>query len=50
MYFPLFSSETEKMKLYTIYSPPEHEDQVIHKTKKEAVADDEHFKKEFAAT
>jgi len=37
------SSETEKMKLYTIYSPPEHEDQVIHKTKKEAVADDEHF-------
>lgn len=31
------------MKLYTVYSPPEHRDGVIHKTKNEAVADDEHF-------
>lgn len=37
------SSETEKIKLYTIYSPPEHRDQVVHKTKAEAMADDEHF-------
>jgi mannose-6-phosphate isomerase-like protein (cupin superfamily) len=32
-------SETEKMKLYTIYSPSEHRDQVIHATKADAVAD-----------
>lgn len=32
-------SDEEKMKLYTIYSPPEHTDQVVHHTKAEAVAD-----------
>lgn len=37
------SSEIAKMKLYTVYSPPEHRDQVIHKTKAEAMADNEHF-------
>ena len=37
------SSEAEKMKLYTIYSPPEHRDQVLHKTKAEAMANNEHF-------
>lgn len=37
------SSETDKMKLYTIYSPPNHRDQVVHKTKAEAMADSEHF-------
>lgn len=31
--------ETEKMKLYTIYSPAEHRDQVIHVTKADAMAD-----------
>ena len=31
------------MKLYTIYSPPEHRDGVIHKTKEDSVGDDEHF-------
>lgn len=34
-------SETESMKLYTIYSPPEHKDGVVHATKEEAVADKE---------
>lgn len=29
-------SETEKLKLYTIYSPPNHPDGTIHKTKTEA--------------
>jgi len=29
------------LKLYTIYSPPEHRDGVIHKTKAEAEADKE---------
>jgi len=37
------TSETEVMKLYTIYSPPEHREGVIHSTKEEAEADDEHF-------
>lgn len=29
-------SETEPLKLYTIYSPPEHKHGTIHKTKQEA--------------
>ncbi len=37
------TSEDEPMKIYTIYSPPEHRDGVAHKTKTEAEADDEHF-------
>lgn len=31
------------MKLYTIYSPPNHRDGVIHHTRAEAEADNEHF-------
>jgi mannose-6-phosphate isomerase-like protein (cupin superfamily) len=37
------TSKDEEMKLYTIYSPPEHRDGVIHKTKADALADNEHF-------
>lgn len=37
------TSQDSAMKLYTIYSPPNHRDRVIHKTKVEAEADDEHF-------
>lgn len=37
------TSNEKEMKLYTIYSPPNHEDGVIHKTKEEAIADDEYF-------
>jgi mannose-6-phosphate isomerase-like protein (cupin superfamily) len=33
------TSETEPMKLYTIYSPPEHLDGTIHATKADAMAD-----------
>jgi len=32
-------STSSDLKLYTIYSPPNHKDGVIHKTKKDAVAD-----------
>lgn len=32
-----------EMKLYTIYSPPNHRDAVAHTTKEQAMADDEHF-------
>ncbi len=31
-----------EMKLYTVYAPPNHIDGVIHKTKADAVADEEH--------
>ena len=30
------TSQTEELKLYTIYSPPNHPDKTIHKTKLEA--------------
>ncbi len=33
------TSETEELKLYTIYSPPNHPDGKIHKTKAEALLD-----------
>ena len=32
------TSATEALKLYTIYSPPQHPDGTIHKTKAEALA------------
>ena len=31
------------LRLYTIYSPPEHQDGVVRHTKKEALASQEHF-------
>lgn len=37
------TSETEHLKLYTVYSPPEHKDGTVHATKADALADDEHF-------
>ncbi|OGN01708.1 MAG: cupin [Candidatus Yanofskybacteria bacterium RIFCSPLOWO2_02_FULL_43_10] len=37
------TSETEEMKLYTIYSPPNHKDGIIHATKAEAETNEEHF-------
>lgn len=34
----------EEMKLYTIYSPPEHKDGIVHTTKEEAISDTtDHF-------
>jgi mannose-6-phosphate isomerase-like protein (cupin superfamily) len=33
------TSPSETLKLYTIYSPPEHKDGVIHATKADALAD-----------
>ncbi len=35
------TSSTKQLKLYTIYSPPHHKDDTIHKTKEEAVVDKE---------
>lgn len=31
------------MKIYTLYAPPNHKDGTIHKTKAEAMVDEEHF-------
>ncbi len=36
------TGDTE-LKLYTIYSPPEHRDGMIHKTKQQASLNEEHF-------
>jgi len=33
----------EPLKIYSIYSPPHHQKDVVHKTKEEAEADKEHF-------
>lgn len=37
------TSKTASLKLYTIYSPPEHQDKVVRKTREEAMASEEHF-------
>lgn len=37
------ASQTEALKLYTIYSPPHHRDGVVHANKSDAEHDDEHF-------
>lgn len=37
------SSSTQSMKLYTLYSPPNHKDGVKHLTKADALRDEEHF-------
>lgn len=39
----LINTGNEMMKLYTLYTPPHHRDGVVHKTKIEAEADQEHF-------
>ncbi len=37
------TSKQKELKLYTIYSPPEHQDKVVRHTKAEALAKEEHF-------
>jgi mannose-6-phosphate isomerase-like protein (cupin superfamily) len=37
------TSQVEPMKLYTVYSPPEHRDGVVRATKAQAEAEEEHF-------
>lgn len=37
------TSETEDLKLYTLYSPPEHQDGIVRATKAEALSQEEHF-------
>lgn len=39
----IINSGEGDMKLYTVYAPPNHKDGTIHQTKKDALADDEHY-------
>jgi len=39
----IINTGNTEMKLYTIYSPPEHKDGVIRQTKEQALAEEEHF-------
>ena len=39
----IINTGTTPMKLYTIYSPPNHRDGVVHHTRAEAEKDNEHF-------
>ena len=39
----IVNTSNEEMKLYTVYSPPEHKDGIVHLAKPDAEADDEHF-------
>lgn len=37
------TSSDKPLKLYTVYSPPNHRDGVVHQTKEQAEADEERF-------
>lgn len=39
----IINTSQEEMRLYTIYSPPNHKDGTIHATKADAEASEEHF-------
>jgi len=39
----IVNSGAAPLKLYTIYSPPNHRDGVVHHTRADAEADNEHF-------
>jgi len=39
----IINTDSVPMKLYTIYSPPNHRDGVVHHTRADAEKDNEHF-------
>jgi len=39
----LINTGKKRLKLYTIYGPPEHKDGIVEKTKEEAEKTEEHF-------
>jgi mannose-6-phosphate isomerase-like protein (cupin superfamily) len=39
----IINTGTSPLKLYTLYSPPNHRDGVVHHTRADAEADSEHF-------
>jgi mannose-6-phosphate isomerase-like protein (cupin superfamily) len=43
MHHNIINTGSVPLKLYTIYSPPNHRDGVVHHTRADAEADNEHF-------
>ena len=39
----IINNNDEEMKIYTVYSPPEHKDSAIYATKQDAEQQEEHF-------
>jgi mannose-6-phosphate isomerase-like protein (cupin superfamily) len=39
----IINTGTVPLKLYTIYAPPNHRDGVVHRTRSQAEADNEHY-------
>jgi mannose-6-phosphate isomerase-like protein (cupin superfamily) len=39
----IVNTSSAPLKLYTIYAPPNHRDGVVHHTRRDAEADNEHF-------
>jgi mannose-6-phosphate isomerase-like protein (cupin superfamily) len=39
----IINTGTVALKLYTLYAPPNHRDGVVHRTRADAEADNEHF-------
>ncbi len=39
----IVNTGSEPLKLYTLYAPPNHRDGVMHRTRADAEADNEHF-------
>ena len=39
----IINTDSVPLKLYTLYSPPNHRDGVVHHTRADAEADNEHF-------
>ena len=39
----IINTSSAPLKLYTLYAPPNHRDGVVHHTRNEAEADNEHF-------
>ena len=39
----IINTGTDPLKLYTLYAPPNHRDGVVHYTRADAEADNEHF-------
>ena len=39
----IINTGSDPLKVYTLYAPPNHRDGVVHQTRADAEADDEHF-------
>jgi len=46
----IINTGDQPLKLYSLYSPPNHRDQIVHQTKEDAMTDDEHFDSHITTT